>query len=131
MCSPVINNEVCRGELVRVEQERRNAQGKDRDPEVDDPSSPQRDGDVEQHHQLSHAEIDTGASETRVENAEGYPGSRKPTTGRDVSSTTEGQITRDRMRVDTRGEDFECGRQRREVLAQTKDCLPSTTLHQF
>ena len=43
---PVIDEEIREGELMRVEQERRNAEGQNRYPEVYDPRDPQGHGYV-------------------------------------------------------------------------------------
>ena len=60
---PVVNDEVRRRELVRVEQEGRDAHRQNGDPEVRDPSRPDRQRYVEQHDERAHAEVDARARE--------------------------------------------------------------------
>ena len=60
---PVIDDKVRERELMRVENERCQAQCERRNPEVDEVWDPQRDGDIQQHYQRAHAQVDTGTSE--------------------------------------------------------------------
>ena len=129
--SPVVDDEVGEDELMRVEQERRNAERKDGDPEVNDPWRPNRQSHVEQHDERAHAEVDTRACETREQDAEADATGGEPTTGSDVTRTTEGQVAEYGVRLDLGGENLEDGRQRHELLEQTPDGAPGTTLDEF
>jgi len=106
---PVVNDEVGERELVRVEHEGGNAQCENGDPEVNEMGHPDGQGDEKEHQQRPHAKIDTGSSETRVENAEVHAGRREASAGGDITSTTKGQIAQDRMSVDLSGEDLKDG----------------------
>ena len=128
---PVVHNEVCKRKLMRVEQERRDAHREDGYPEVRDPSRPDRQRHVEQHDERAHAEVDTRACETREQDAEADATGGEPTTGSDVTRTTEGQVAEYGVRLDLGGENFEDGRQRHELLEQTPDGAPGTTLDEF
>ena len=130
-CSPVVDDEVREHELMRVEQEWRNAQREDGDPEVQQVGCPQRQRYKQQHEHRPHAEVDTWASETREEDVEVDACCRKATSGRNVTSTTESEIAQNRVGVDLGGEDLEDGRKRAELLSQTEDCLPCSSLNQF
>ena len=68
---PIVNDEVGKYELVRVEQERSDAKCENRDPEVDEIGCPPRHCDVKKHDQCSHPEVYAWASETRKEDTEG------------------------------------------------------------
>jgi hypothetical protein len=73
---------------MRVEDKRCQAQRKRRDPEVDEVRDPQCDRDIQQHNRRAHAQVDTWASKTRVEDA-GWVACRcKGTPGSNVTSST-------------------------------------------
>ena len=127
----VVDNEVRERELVRVEHERRDAQRQHRDPEVDEEGRPDGHGGVEKQKQVAHTHIDTGSSETRVEDSERDTSRRETTTRRNVSGTTKCQVALDRLRVDLRGEDFEDGRERQEVLCETDKGTSRSSLDEF
>ena len=116
---------------MRVEQERRHAQGEDRHPEVRNPTRPDGECDIEQHDERPHAEVDAWACETGVQDREGDARRCETTTRRDVPRPTKGQVRDDRVRGDLRGKDFERGREGGEVLRETKNCLARTTLNEF
>ena len=128
---PVVNDEVRDRELVRVEDERRDTERKDREPEVDDPASPERERHEQEHDEDTHAEVDRRTRETRVQDAERNPRDGESTTGCDVSSATERQVARDRVRQDRSVEDLECRGHRTEVLRETLDSLDRSTVNQF
>ena len=128
---PIVDDEVGRGELVRVEQERRHAEREDGHPEVGDPSRPDRQRHVQEHDERAHAEVDARTREARVEDRERDARRRETTTRRDVPRTAEGQVRDDRVRRDLRGEHLEGRGKRPEVFRETKDCLASTTFDQF
>lgn len=107
---PIINNKIRKRKLVRVEQERRDAQCRHRDPEVDEMRHPDGHRDVEQHDERAHAEIDAGAREARVEDAERDAGGREAAPGGDIPCTTEREIAEDGMRLDLRREYLKEGR---------------------
>lgn len=129
--SPVVNDEVRSGKLVRVEQERRDAQRQNRHPEVRDPSRPDRQRHVKQHDQSAHAKVDTRSGEARVEDSERDPGRCKATSGRDVPGATESQVRDDRVRRNLGGEDLERRGQRPKVLRETNDGLDGSALNQL
>ena len=104
---PIVNDEIRWRELVRVEQERRDTERKNRHPEVGHPSGPDRQCNIEQHDQRTHAEVDTRSSEPGVEDTEGQSSRSETTSSGDVTRTTECQVREDRVRVDLGGEDFE------------------------
>ena len=107
---PVINNKVGGRELVRVEQERRDTQRQNGNPEVRDPACPERQSDIEQHHQGPHSEIDTRAGEPREQDAERVPRGSEATSGGNVPCTTKSQVAHDGVRRDLGREDFESRR---------------------
>ncbi len=94
-----------------VEQERSDTKSDDRNPEVDQVWRPQGQGDIKQHDQRSHAEVDARTGEPRKQDVEIYPASGKTTSSSNVTRPTESQITQDGMGVDLGGEDLEHGRQ--------------------
>ena len=116
---------------MRVEQERRNAERKDGDPEVNDPWRPNRQSHVEQHDERAHAEVDTRACETRVQDGERDTRRRETTPSSNVPCTTEGQVRDDGVGRDLGGEDLERRRQRAEVFGETNESLRRTTLNEF
>ena len=116
---------------MRVEQERRDAHRQNGDPEVRDPSRPDRQRYVEQHDKRAHAEVDARAREPRVQDRERDTRRREATAGRDVPRTTKRQVRDDRVRRDLRGEHLEGRGKRPEVFRETKNCLASTTFDQF
>ena len=131
MDSPVVDNEVRGGELMRVEKERRDAQGQNGHPEVSDPSRPDRQRHIEQHDERPHAEVDARAREARVQDREGDARRREPTTRGDVPRTTKRQVRDDRVRRDLRREHLKGRREGAEVLRETEHSLSSTTLNEF
>lgn len=86
--SPVINDKVGEDELMWVEQERRNTKRKNRDPEVDEVRSPERQRHVEQHYQRPHPEIYTWPSKPREQNAEVNSRRCKTTPSSNVTCTS-------------------------------------------
>ena len=82
---------------MRVEEERRDAQGQNGYPEVGDPSRPDRQRHVEQHDERSHAEVDARARKARVQDREGDASRREPTACRNVPRTTKRQVRDDRV----------------------------------
>ena len=130
-CIPVINDEVRERELMRVEEERRDAECQSCRPEVDQVRDPKRQRHIQQHDQRAHSEVDTRTSETRVEREELHARSRETTASRDVPCATVGEISQDGMTIDLRRKDFEDRRERQEVLREAEDGLWSTTLGQF
>ena len=116
---------------MRVEEEGRDAQGQHREPEVDEVGRPDGHGGIEEHQDVTHAHVDTGAGEPRVEDGEGHARRRETTSGSDVPSASERQVAENRLRVNLSGEDFEDRRERQEVLSKTNECTARTTLQQF
>ena len=102
MYVPIVNDEVRRRELMRVEQERRDTERKNRHPEVGHPSRPNRQRHVEQYNERPHAEVDAWAREARVEDGERDARRREPTASCDVPRTAERQVGDDRVRRDLR-----------------------------
>ena len=92
---------------MRIENERCQAQCERRNPEVDEVWDPQRDGDIQQHYQCTHAQIDTGTSETQIENAELIARRCKATISSDVTGTTERQVAENRVAVNLRRKHLE------------------------
>ena len=127
----IVDEEVRKRELVRVEDERRDAQRQYRDPEVDEEERPDGHGGVEEQKQVTHTHMDAGSSETGVEDSERDMSRRETTTRRNVLGTTECQVALDRLRVDLRREDLEDRRQRQEVLPTAHKRLASITLKQL
>ena len=128
---PVINNKVGGRELVRVEQEWRDTQRQNRNPEVCDPTCPERQSDIEQHHQGPHSEIDTRAGEAGVEDAERDARCCETTTRRDVPRATECQVGQNRVSIDLCRENFEDRRERGELLGETVESLACAALNEF
>lgn len=114
--SPVVNDEIRERELMRVEEERRQAKSERRHPEVDHMRDPQRYRHIQQHHQRPHTQVDTRAREAREKGAEVCARRRETTASRNVPSTTVVQITEDGVAVDLGGEDLEDGRERTHLL---------------
>jgi hypothetical protein len=129
--SPIVNNEVRKRELVWVEQEWSDTKGQNGNPKVDQVRRPERERNVEEHEQRTHAEVDAGASKAREEDAERDPRRREATAGSDVPRTAEGQVVQDRMRVDLGGEDLKHRREGHELFAKSRERTASTTLNQF
>ena len=94
---------------MRVEKERRDTHRKNRNPEIHDPPSEQRQRHIQQHHQRPHSQVDTWPSKSGVQNAERKSSRREPTTSCDVPSSTKREISCNGMRGDLSGEDFESG----------------------
>ena len=92
--SPVINKEIRKCELMRVEQERGNTKSHNRPPEVYDPCDPQGYGHVEEHDQGPHTKVNAWAGKPREEDRERNPGCRESSTCCDVTSSTKDQIAR-------------------------------------
>ena len=107
---PIVNDEVGERELMRIEQERRDAKRKNGEPEVDQMGNPNGQRDIEQDEEVSEAHVDAGSSKAGVENAEIDASRSETTTSGDISGTTKGQIAEDRVGVDLGGENFEDGR---------------------
>ena len=82
-----------------VEPKRSEAKGKYGYPEIDQVGCPQGQRDVEEHNQGPHSKINTWTSKTREKDIEIEPGCRKSTTSRNITSTTESQVGKDRVRV--------------------------------
>ena len=116
---------------MRVEQERRHAERKDRHPEVRHPAGPDCQCHVEQHNQRAHAQVDARARETRVQDRERDARRREATASSDVPRTTEGQVRDDRVRRDLGREHLESGRQRAEVLREAEQGLDGATLNKL
>ena len=114
-----------------VEQEWSDTKGENRYPKVDQVRRPEREGDIEEHQQRAHAEVDARTGEAREKDAERDPGRRKATAGSDVSRATEGQVVQDRVGVDLGGEHLKHRRERHELLAESRERSTSTTLNQF
>lgn len=55
---------------MRIEEEGSDTEGHNRDPEVNKMREPDRQSNVEQEQQRPHTEVDTGSSESGVENGE-------------------------------------------------------------
>lgn len=66
----IVNNEVGVRELMRIEQERCNAERKDREPEVDEVRRPKGHGRVEQQQEVTHTHVDTRACKSGVQDGE-------------------------------------------------------------
>lgn len=103
----VVDEEVVPCKLMRVEEVWRDAQGQERDPEVQEPYTPDGASCEEQHEPKTCAHVDRGTGESRVEDTEGDAGSGEATTGTNVSSTTERQVGEERVGVDLADEDLE------------------------
>jgi hypothetical protein len=116
---------------MRVEQERRYTKSSNSDPEVDEVWCPDRQCDIEKHDEGPHPKVDTGASKSREEDAEGNPGSSEATTCCDVSCTTERQITQDRVSIDLCREYFKYWRTRQELFPETYDGPSHTSLDEL
>jgi hypothetical protein len=81
------------------------------DPKVDEERCPQRTCYVKEHDQSPHTNVDAGPGEPRQESAEADTSSREATAGRDVSSTSKGQVAQDGVSVNLGGENFKDQRQ--------------------
>jgi len=84
----VVDEEVGPRELVRVEDEGRDAEGEKGDPEPEKPVAPSCQCTEEQDQQATSTPVDGRASETREENTEGHASSRETTSSTDVAGTT-------------------------------------------
>lgn len=84
----VVDEEVGPRELVRVEDEWRNAEGEEGDPEPKKPVAPCRQCSKEQDQQATSTPVDRGSSESREEYTEGHASSRETTSSTDVAGTT-------------------------------------------
>lgn len=115
---PIIDEEIREGELMGVEQERRDTKGQNRYPEVYDPRGPQGHRHVQEHDKGPHAKVDAWAGKSREEDTERNPGRRESPTGGDITSSTKDQIARNGVRGNTGSEDFECRRKRQELFSQ-------------
>lgn len=124
----VVDDEVRERELVRVEDERRQAQGERRDPEVDEPVGPERRRDVEHAQCEPEAHVDGRPGEARVEDRERVARRREAAAGGDVARAAERQVGQDRLGVDLGREDFEHGRHRAEMLAEADQGLAGAAL---
>lgn len=98
----IVDDEVGKGELMRVEHERCDTERHHGDPEVDQVRHPNRHRDVENDEQGAHAEVDARSRESRVQNRERKSSSCETTTCRDVTSTTECQVRQDGVAVNLR-----------------------------
>ena len=127
----VVDDEVGERELMRVEDEGGDAECEDGDPEVDEMRDPDGQGDVQEHEQRPHAEVNAGPGEPRVEDAEGQARGGETSSSGDVSSTTECEIAQNRMSVDLGGEDFEDRGEGEEVLPQACQGSTSAALGEF
>jgi hypothetical protein len=95
---------------MRVEQERRNTKCNDRDPEVNEPRSPERQSHIKQHNQRPKSKINTWPRKPGEQDAKVDPRSRKSTSRSDISSTTKCQVAQDGMSIDLSGKDLKDGR---------------------
>lgn len=84
----VVDEEVGPRELVRVEDEGRDAEGEQRDPEPEEPVSPGSQCSEKQDQQATSTPVDGGTGESREEDTEGHAGSRETTSSTDVAGTT-------------------------------------------
>lgn len=108
----VVDNKVSDGELVGVEEERRNTKANNRNPEVDKMRNPNCKSDEEKNDEGTYTEIDRRSSESGVKNAERDSSGGKTTTSSDIPSTTESQVVENRVHVNLGGEYFEDRRER-------------------
>ena len=95
---------------MRVEDEGCNAKRHDGEPEVDEERSPNSHCGVKEDEDKPHAHIDARTGEARIKNGERHASGGESTTSGDVSSSTEGQIALDGLRIDLGGEDFKNGK---------------------
>ena len=127
----VVDEEVVPGELMRIVDKRRDAEGQQGDPEVHQPAGPDGHGGEQQHHQRPSAQVDGRARESRVQHAKGDPGGGEATAGTDVARPAERQILMERMGVDLTDEDLEEGGQGDEVLGPSGGGTPEATFRQL
>jgi len=116
---------------MRIETKRRDAEGENGNPEVDEVRRPQCQCNIEQHDQGSHCHVDAWASEPRKENVEVDLCGRKATTGRNVPSPSKSQIAQNQVGVDLSREDLEDRQERAELLGQAENGLPCPTFDKF
>jgi hypothetical protein len=121
---PVVDDEVGKDELMWIEPERSKAKGKYGYPEIDQVGRPQGQRDIEEHNQGPHSKINTWASKTREKDIEIKPGCCKSTTSRNVTSTAESQIGKDRVSINLCREYFKNRGERKEMLCEAQYCLP-------
>lgn len=100
MTIPIVDDEIRKRELVRIEQERSDAECENGDPEIEEVWCPPRHGDIEKHDQCPHPEVYTWTSEAREEDAKGQAGRSEASSGSNIPSPTERKVADDRMRVD-------------------------------
>lgn len=127
----VVDDEVAEGELVRVEEERRDGERQYGDPEVNQVRRPYGQGDVEQEDEGTKTKVDRRSSESRVQDTERDSRGGKSSSGRNVSSTSKVQVVQNRVGVDLGGENLEDGRERHEVLGQPDDRASRSTFRQL
>ena len=89
-----------------IEEEGSNAQGQNGNPEVDEMGNPNGEGDVQQHDQGSHSEINAGPGESRIENAKRDTRGGESSTSRNITGSTECQVGEDGVCVNLSGEYF-------------------------
>lgn len=114
-----------------VEHERREAQRKDRNPEVDEEGCPNRQGRVEQHDQRPHAQVYAWSCKAGEEDAEGYPTCGKSASGGDVTSSAKVQVAQNRVGIDLSREDLEHWGEGTELLRKSEDSFHRSAFHKF
>lgn len=127
----VVDDKVRERELVRVEQEGRDGERKDGDPEVDEPVDPETRRHVEHHERQPETHVNGRPGETRVEDGKVDSGGGEPSSGRNVSSTSERQVGQDGLGVDLGREHLEHGREGSEMFTETNKSPTSSTFRQF
>lgn len=108
----VVDDEIGKGELMRVEQERCDDQRHYSDPEVNHVPSPDGQCCKKQNDHGPDTQIYGRPGESRVENAEGDSSCSETSTCSDISSATKVQVAKNRMSVDLGREHFEDRRSR-------------------
>lgn len=92
---------------MRIKPEGRDAKRHGGDPKIDQVWRPQGQRDIKQHDQRPHSQIYARTRKAREKDAEVNSCCCKTTTGCNVSSATEGQVTQDGVGINLRREDFE------------------------
>jgi hypothetical protein len=103
--------------LAGVEHERCYTQRKYGEPEIDEVRDPDRYRRVEQE-EVARAHVDIGSCETRVQNAEGYPGRSEASVGGEVLRAPPNvRLLRMELEYYLGRENFEQGRKKKEMFA--------------
>lgn len=116
---------------MRIEHERRDAERKYGEPEIDEMGYPDRYRRVKQDKEVTHAHVDGWSCEAGIEDAEGYACCGKTSTGSDISCASESEIAQNGIGVNLGRENFEYERKRKEMFSESKECFACSSFHKF